>query len=65
MVVSEEVLAEVTQLLAEGVKWVDKHILLYSAIEAFEDLGERLVRTGKGIHPSTLQQPWQELAVIV
>ena len=43
MMVSEEVLAEVTRLPAEGAKWVDKHVFLYSAIEAFQDPGERLV----------------------
>jgi len=43
MVVSEEVLPEVTQLSMEGVKWVDKRIILYSVIKAFQDLGERLV----------------------
>jgi len=65
MSVSEEVLAEVTRILAEGAKWVDKCILLYNAIEAFQDPSEQLVRTRKGNHPSVLQQPWQELAVIV
>lgn len=40
MTVSEEVMVEVTQLLAEGVKWADKSVLLYNAIEAFQDPGE-------------------------
>lgn len=63
--VSEVVIAEVTGLPAKGIKWTDKHVLLYNAVTVFLDPGEQLVRTGKGIHPSTLRQPWQELAVIV
>jgi len=35
MMVSEEVLAEVTGLSTEGAKWVDKRIILYNAIEVF------------------------------
>lgn len=35
MMVSKEVLAEITKLLAEGAKWIDKHVFLYSGIEVF------------------------------
>jgi len=55
---SEVVIAKVTRLPTEGTKWIDKHVLLYNAVAVFQDLGEQLVQTGKGIHPSALRQPW-------
>lgn len=61
----EAVIAKVTRLPAEGTSWIDKHVFLYNAVTVFPDPSERLVRTGKAIHPSALRQPWKELAVIV
>lgn len=59
------VIAEFTGLPVEGTKRTDKQILLHNAVAVFQDPGEKLARTGKGIHPSTLRKPWQELEVIV
>jgi len=47
MMVFEEFLAKVTRLLEEGVKWTNKLVLLYNAIEVFQDLGEWLVQARK------------------
>lgn len=63
--VSEAVIAEVTRLPAKGIKFTDKHILLYNVVVVFQDPGEKLVRTGNAIHLSTLRQPWKELVAIM
>lgn len=51
---SKEFIAKFTGLTAKGTKWTDKHLLMYNAVTVFQDPGEQLVRTGKGIHPSML-----------
>lgn len=63
--VSKVVIAEVSGLPAEGTIWMDKNVLLQDVFTVFQDPEEKLVRKGKGIHPTTLQQPWQELAAIM
>lgn len=63
--VPEAVIAEVYELPEEGARWIDRHVLLQDAVVLFQDPNEQLVCKGKGIHPTTLKQPWQELATIV
>lgn len=65
LTVVEAVIAKVTRILTEGTKWTEKHILLHNVVVVFQDPNEKLARTGKGIHPSALRWPWQELEVIV
>lgn len=63
--VSEAVIAEVFGLLVEGVLWAKKHIMLQDGMEIFRDAGEELTRKGKGIQPSSLGEPWPELASVI
>ena len=65
IIVTDAVINEVSGLLAEGTIWSQKHVLLQDAVENFKDEGEQVVRKGKGIQPSSLAEPWRELASII
>lgn len=41
-----------------------KRVMLQDAMEIFRDVGEELTRKGKGIQPSSLGEPWHELASV-
>lgn len=57
-----EVLAKVTGLPSEGDKWFELHTPLQSETSVFRNHGEELVRKGKGHNPTSLMEPWKELA---
>ena len=59
------IIAEVSGLPVEGTTWAQKHVSIQDVVETFKDEGEKLVRKGKGIQPSSLEEPWRELASIV
>lgn len=63
--VLDVVIAEVSGLLAEGLVWANKLLKFHDAIETFKDEGQELIKKGKGIQPSSLGEPWGELARIV
>lgn len=52
--ISEVVIGEVSGLLAEGIVWPKKHVMLQDVEENFRDAGEELTSKGKGIQPSSL-----------
>lgn len=60
--VLDAVIAEVSGLLAEGLIWAGKPLKLHDAIEAFRDEGQEIIKKGKGVQPSSLGEPWGELA---
>jgi hypothetical protein len=63
--VTPEILAEVTGLPNMGIQWTGRYITLKEAVENFTDPGEELDKKGNGINPSTLKEPWKELAGII
>ena len=65
IVVTEEVIAEVTGLPAVGPVWTKKKERLQRIIEVFQDEGQNLTVKGKGVLPATLGEPWSELAKVV
>ena len=38
---------------------------IHEVVESFTEPGEELDKKGKGLNPSTLSEPWKELARIV
>jgi len=65
IIVSDAVIAEVSGMLAKGEVWSKKNIMLHDAVEIFRDAGQELTKKGKGIQPSSLGEPWGELARFV
>jgi len=65
IVVSDIVIAEVSGLPAVGPIWTHKKLRLQDAMATFWDEGQNLIVKGKGVHPSSLGQPWIELARVV
>lgn len=63
--VSDAMIAKVSRLPAEGPVWAGKQLKLQDAIKDFRDEGHELIKKGKGIRPSSLGEPWGELARIV
>ena len=63
--VFEEVIAKVSRLPTEGIKWIEKHVQLHESGVVFKKLDEELISKGKGIHPASLKEPWRELETIV
>lgn len=63
--VTDVVIAEVSGLPAEGLVWASKRLKLHDAMEAFRDKGQELIKKGKGIRSSSLEDPWGELARFV
>ena len=63
--IKDVVIAKVSGLLEEGTIWSQKHVLLQYVVKTFKDEGEQVVRKGKGIQPSSLVEPWRELASII
>lgn len=55
---SEVVIAEVSGILVEGIRWKNNPVLLEDIVAVFQDPDEQLVCKGKGIHPTTLRKPW-------
>jgi len=60
--VLDAVIAEVSGLPAEGPVWAGNRLKFHDAIEAFRDEGQELIKKGKGLRPSSLREPWGELA---
>jgi hypothetical protein len=63
--VTPEILAEVTGLPNMGIQWTGRYTTLKEAVETFTDPGEELDKKGKGLNPSTLREPWKELAGVI
>ena len=60
-----EILVEVTGLPNMGIQWTRWYKELKEAVETFTDPREELDKKGKGINPSTLKEPWKELAGVI
>jgi len=65
IMVTKEIIAEVTGLPASGPIWTRKKERLQKTIEIFQDEGQNLTVKGKGVLPATLGEPWSELAKVV
>ena len=55
--VSEEVIAELSEIPMEGKKWTNKHFLIEEEALVYQDPHEQLIQKGKGIYPASLRQP--------
>ena len=62
---SDEIIAEVSSIPAQGTIWTQKKIRIHEAIKIFQDDGQTLTVKGRGVHPASLGEPWIELARIV
>jgi len=65
IMVTKEIIAEITGLPASGPIWTIKKERLQKIIEIFQDEGQNLMVKGKGVLPATLGEPWSELAKVV
>ena len=65
IMVTKEIIAEVTGLPASGPIWTIKKEMLQKIIEFFQDEGQNLTVKGKGVLPATLGEPWSKLAKVV
>jgi hypothetical protein len=63
--ITPEILAEVIGLPTMVIQWIGIYTTLSEAVETFTDPGEESNKKGKGINPSTLIEPWKELARII
>ena len=63
--VSDAVIVEVFGLPAEGPVWTNKWLKLQDAIEIFKEEGKELIIKGKGVRPSSVGEPWGELARVI
>lgn len=61
----ESILAVVVGLPTEVINWVKNHAVFHEVVELFKYPGEELVRKGKGICPTSLSEPWHELAKFI
>ena len=57
IIVTDVVIDEVSGLSTKGTIWSQKHVLLQDAVETFKEEGEKVIRKGKGIQPSSLVEP--------
>jgi len=60
--VNDDIIAEVSRLLAAGPVWMLKKERLQKIIKTFKDEGQNLTIRGKGVLRATLGEPWAELA---
>ena len=60
--VTDDIIAEVSGLPATGPVWTLKKERLQKIMEIFQDEGQSLTIKGKGVLPTTLGEPWIELA---
>ena len=58
IVVSDEIIIEVSGIPAQGTIWTQKKIRIREAMKIFQDDGQTLVIKGKGVHPTSLREPW-------
>lgn len=65
IMVTNKIIAEVTGLPAAGPVWTLKKERLHGIMELFQDEGQSLTVKGKGVLPTTLGEPWTELAKVV
>jgi hypothetical protein len=65
ILVTLEIIVEVIGLPNTGIQWKGKYMKLREVVESFTEPGEELDKKGKGLNPSTLSEPWKELAGIV
>jgi hypothetical protein len=48
-----------------GIQWTGRYTTLKEVVENFKDPGEELDKKGKGLNPSTLREPWKEMAGVI
>lgn len=65
IIVMDTIIAKVSGLPAVGPIWTHKKLRLQDAMATFRDEGQNLIVKGKGVQPSSLGEPWTELARIV
>jgi len=65
IVVTDEIIAEVSGLPLAGPVWTLKKERLQKIMDIFQDEGQSLIVKGKGVLLATLGEPWTELAKIV
>lgn len=65
MTVTDAIIVEVSGLPAIRPIWMHTKLRLQEAIATFRDEGQNLIVKGKGIQPSSLGEPWTELARII
>jgi hypothetical protein len=65
ILVTEEIIVEVTGLPNEGIQWTGKYTTLKEVVESFVEPGEELDKKGKGLNPTALSEPWRELAGVI
>ena len=56
--ITDEIIAEVSGLLAAGPVWTLKKERLQKIIKIFQDEGQNLKFRGKGVLPASLGEPW-------
>ena len=56
--VTDEIIAEVSGIPAQGTVWTQKKIRIREAMQIFQDEGQRLIVKGRGVHPASLGEPW-------
>lgn len=61
----DTVIIDVSRLSAVGTIWTHKKVRLQDAMATFRDEGQNLIVKGKGVQPSSLGEPWMELARVV
>jgi len=65
IMVTEEIVAEVTCLPNTCIQWIGKYTTLKETLESFVDPGEELDKKGKGLNPSALSDPWREMDGVI
>jgi hypothetical protein len=65
ILVTEEIIAEVTGLPNEGIQWTGKYTTLKEVMESFVEPREELDKKGKGLNPNALREPWRELEGVI
>ena len=56
--VTEEIIAAVSRIPAQGERWEENNLLLREAIALYEDPDEPLERRARGISLASSHQPW-------
>ena len=62
---TDSIIAEVKVLPNKGTQWTDKYTTLREAMDSFAEPGEEFDKKGKGLNPTSLSEPWRELAGMV
>lgn len=62
---TDTIISEVFGLPAVEPIWTHKKLKLQDAMATFRDEGQILIFKGKGLQPSSLGEPWMELARVV